>query len=96
MIGLAPLSPLLILPLFFLGGALLGHVYFRALRETAALIVQGGSPVLAVGLTLGRAALIGAGLWVAAMAGAPALLAAAAGVLVARTLMLRRLRGVVA
>lgn len=93
MTGVGAQSPLLALPLCFVGGVALGHAHFRAMRGMAALIVGGASPLLAVGLTLGRMALIGAGLSAAALVGAPALLAAAAGVLVARTLMLRRLQG---
>ncbi|PIP97289.1 MAG: hypothetical protein COW75_07055 [Rhodobacterales bacterium CG18_big_fil_WC_8_21_14_2_50_71_9] len=84
------MTGLLALPLCFLGGLLLGLVHFSALRATAALIVGGGSALLGLVLTLGRVALLGAGLCAAAQGGALALLAAAAGVLVARALMLRR------
>lgn len=81
------------LPLSFIGGLMLGYVFFRTLRLTADLIVNQGHPLLALALTLCRFALITAGLYVAALAGGFALLAALAGVLCAKTLMLRQLRG---
>lgn len=77
----------------FLGGVLLGLAYFRALRVTADLIARGGSAVLATALTLGRLALLCAGFFIAARVGALALLAALLGVLVAKGLMVRRVRG---
>jgi hypothetical protein len=79
----------LTLPLCFLGGLLIGLVYFQALRRTADLIVRGGNPLLGLALALGRLALLGAGLYVAVLFGALALLAALAGVLCAKAVMLR-------
>ncbi len=83
-----------ILPVCFLGGLVLGYVYFRALRETTNLIANQGSPLLGLALTLGRLALLCAGFYLAVMAGGSALLAALAGVLGAKTLMLRHARRV--
>lgn len=81
-----------ILPVCFLGGLVLGYVYFRALRETTSLIANQGSPLLGLALTLGRLGLLCAGLYLAVMAGGLALLAALAGVLIAKAVMLRHAR----
>lgn len=40
-----------LLPICFLGGLFIGWGYFRALRETANLIVGGGKPLRAIVLT---------------------------------------------
>ncbi len=86
-----PLS--ITLPVGFLGGLLLGYGYFRALRETTNLIVRHGHPLLALALTFGRLAVLAAGFYVAVLAGGFALLAALAGLVCAKVLMLRRLPG---
>jgi hypothetical protein len=72
----------------------LGFAYFRILRITAEMLVMGGRPLLALALTFGRFVCLGAGFYVAVLAGGLALLAAFAGVLCAKSLMLRRTRGV--
>lgn len=81
-----------ILPVCFLGGLVLGYVYFQALRETTSLIANQGSPLLGLALTLGRLGLLCAGLYLAVKAGGLALLAALAGVLIAKAVMLRHAR----
>lgn len=73
----------------FAGGTVLGYVYFRALRETARLVVAQGHPLIGLALTLGRLGLLCAGFYVAVLAGAVPLLAALAGVLTAKAIMLR-------
>jgi hypothetical protein len=73
----------------FLGGLLLGYGYFRALRATTDLILHGGSMMFGLGLTVGRLGVIGLGLYLAVLGGALALLAALAGVLCAKALILR-------
>lgn len=78
------------LPIFFLGGLVLGYAYFRALRETANLIVSHRHPLLGLALTLGRLILLGGVFYVAVLAGALTLLTVLAGVLCAKALMLRR------
>jgi len=92
MIKLAALPLPLLLPVCFLGGLLLGYLYFRALRETANLIVSHGHPLLGMILTLGRLALLCVGFYLAVLAGGLALLAALAGVLGAKWLMLPHAR----
>ncbi len=92
MIDLHAIPLFLTLPVSFAGGLVLGLVYFRALRGTADLIVGGGPPLLGLVLTLGRLAVLGAGLYVAVLVGGLALLAALAGVLCAKGLMLRQTR----
>ena len=79
----------LIVPGCFAGGILLGYAYFRALRETARLIVAQGHPLVGLALTFGRLGLLCAGFYVAVLAGGLALLSALAGVLVAKSIMLR-------
>jgi hypothetical protein len=93
MIDLSDLPLTLTLPVCFLGGMLLGFAYFRAIRMTVDLILGGGPAVLGLALTLGRFAVLGAGFYLAVLAGAFALLAALAGVLCAKALMLRHTRG---
>ncbi len=75
-----------------LGGALLGYVYFRALWWNVALIDR-GSTATALFLFLARFALLGAILFFIARFGALPLLAAAAGLLVARRIAMRRFGG---
>ncbi|MGO4916145.1 N-ATPase subunit AtpR [Pseudogemmobacter sp. W21_MBD1_M6] len=75
------------------GGVLLGLVYFAAVRRTADLIVAGRQTLLALGLVLGRMALLGAVFFWALHFGALALIAVAAGVLVGRAVVLRRSKG---
>ena len=89
MIDLSALPLPVTLPVFFLGGLGLGYVYFRALRKTTNLIANQGPPLLGLALTLGRLALLCAGFYLAVMVGGLALLATLAGVLFAKTLMLR-------
>lgn len=80
-------------PLFFAGGFLIGYGYFRALRKTTDMLLGQGSAVLVVVLTIGRMAAIVAAFYLAALAGPQALLAAFAGAMVGRALILRRRRG---
>jgi len=92
MIDLSTLPLFITLPTCFLGGLFIGYGYFRALRETTNLIVREGQPLLGVALTLGRLSLLTSGFFIAVLAGGLALLAALAGLLCARALMLRRIR----
>ncbi len=69
-----------------------GIFHFRSLEGVARRIVAGDQT--AVALQLGRLAVLGAVLALLAMIGAPTLIAGAAGVLVARALVLSRVRGV--
>jgi hypothetical protein len=93
MIDLHTVKACLTLPVCLVGGLVLGFAYFHALRTTADIIVGGGHPLLGLALTLGRLAFLGAGLYVAVLSGGLALLAALAGVLCAKGLMLHHTRG---
>ena len=92
MIDLTAFPLFIILSACFLGGLFIGYGYFCALRETTHLIVQEGSPLLAVALTLGRISLLVTGFYIAVLAGALALLATLGGVLCAKALMLHAAR----
>lgn len=85
---------LLTLPVAFAGGLGLGFVFFRALAITTDLIASGGPALFGLALTLGRLAVLAAGFYVAVLSGGVALLAALAGVLCAKALVLRRARRV--
>ena len=87
----ATLPPFVLLQVCFLGGLLVGYSYFRALRETAHLLVDGGAPLRAIALTLGRISLLGTAFYIAVLLGGGALLATFAGVLCAKWIMLRRM-----
>lgn len=92
MIALSTIPLFITLPVCFLGGLFIGFGYFRALRATADLIVGAGKPLLGLALTLGRISLLATGFYVAVLAGGFALLAALAGVMCAKALMLRLMR----
>lgn len=77
---------------FFFGGFVLGLVYFRCLRATTDLILCDGNPMHGLVLTLGRLAVLCIGLFVAVQSGSVALLAALAGILCAKTWVLRHSR----
>ncbi len=82
---------IVLLPVCFLGGLFIGYGYFRALRETAHLLVNGGEPLRAIALTLGRISLLATAFFLAVLFDGFALLAAFAGVLCAKWIMLRRM-----
>ena len=90
MIDISTLPLFVILPICFLGGLFIGYGYFRALRETANLIVSGDQPLWVIALTLGRISLLATGFFIALLAGGIALLAAFTGVLCAKWIMLHR------
>jgi len=71
-------------------GVLLGGIYFHMLRRSVDLLVDGKSTFKAILFTLGRFALVGAGLALASLQGAVPLLLAAAGLLIGRQLVMRR------
>lgn len=75
-------------------GVVLGIVHFSMLRRTAALAVGGGRTSLLLALTVGRLALLVGGLYGTSRFGALPLLAAAAGVLVGRQVVVRADAGV--
>ena len=91
MTNLSTLPPIVLLPFCFLGGHLIGYGYFRALRETAHLLVNGGERLRAITLTLGRISLLATGFFLDGLLGGFALLAAFAGVLCAKWVMLNRM-----
>ncbi|OAN65074.1 ATP synthase subunit I [Sphingomonas sp. TDK1] len=83
------------IPLFLTLGVVAGAVHFVALARDTDLLVRGESPTLAMALRLARIALIVVVLVLATRQGWPTLLAAALGFAVARTLVIRRIGGVV-
>ncbi len=92
MINFPILHPAVLLPICFFGGLIIGFGFFRALRATTDLILRQGKPLLALALMLGRMSMLVTALYISVLAGGPALLAAFAGVLCAKALMLYRVR----
>lgn len=78
--------------LFLALGAVAGTVHFMAIARDAELLVHGGSALLTLGLRLGRLLLTASVLIVAARHGWPALFATAIGILIARQVVMVRLR----
>lgn len=77
--------------LFLIVGALAGGLHFVLLRRNADLFVRGGSVLSAIGLQFGRMGVTIALLVAAALCGWPSLLTCAAGVLLARQVVVHRL-----
>lgn len=82
----------LILILHLAVGFGLGLLYFRGVWWNARLFASGGRMTTAVALGLGRFILLGGLLALAALEGALPLLAMTLGVLIARPLVMRRVR----
>lgn len=74
-------------------GYALGGVYFRAVWWNVRQFVHGRRLAVVLALALGRLALLGGVLAAAALEGAAPLLAMAGGILIARVVVMRRLRG---
>ncbi len=72
-----------------IGGLAFGFGYFALLRHSASLFVRPGGRIAALGFTVGRLAAAAVLLWLAAPLGAPPLLSALGGFLVARAIALR-------
>ena len=77
--------------MFLILGFLAGALHFTLLRRNADLFVSGGSPLAAIGLQLGRMATTAGVLLIAALNGWVSLLAATAGLMAARQVVVRRL-----
>ena len=77
----------------FAVGAVAGGAFYASLWWNTRLFLAGGPPARAFAVQLLRLGLLGGVLALVATQGAAALLAAALGVLVARTVTLRRVRG---
>ena len=92
MMNLSSLPLPVFLPICFLVGLLLGYVYFRALNETANLLVGSGNWLLSLALTVGRLTLLGAVFYAAVLVGGLPLLAVFAGVICTKYLLMWRIR----
>ncbi len=68
----------------------IGIVYFNAVWWNARLFVEGGKPTAAIALTVGRFLVLGGLLTMASLEGALPLLASAGGVLLGRSIAMRR------
>ena len=76
------------------GGLLLGGLFFWGLWRNARLLAERGAATKAAALTILRFALFGTVLAFASLQGARPLLETTAGVMLARSFILRSLRGV--
>lgn len=90
LVPLASLGPALQALLGLSLGLALGWVHFTSLHKVTRLYLSGGPIPHAIALQLLRLAAVGAGLVFLALVGAPALLAGALGLLIARGIVLRR------
>jgi F1F0 ATPase subunit 2 len=81
-----------LLGLEFAAGIGLGLIFFGTLWWATQRLCTDGHPVLVITLMIGRFALLGGMLYLASQAGALPLLAVAGGILLARALVLRRVR----
>ena len=75
-----------------LAGCAIGLAYFGALWLAVRRHAQGRDRVVAVALHVGRFALLGGGLWLIAQQGAPSLIAALGGFVVARQIAVSTVR----
>jgi F1F0 ATPase subunit 2 len=81
------------LPADLAAGIVLGGLYFRGLWWNACWFTGGGRATMTIALMLGRFALLGGLLTLASLEGALPLLVMALGVLIARSAVIRRVRG---
>tara|TARA_R110000824_G_scaffold311868_1_gene499014 strand:+ start:2527 stop:2832 length:306 start_codon:yes stop_codon:yes gene_type:complete len=84
---------LVLLPVCFIGGGVLGLVYFRSLQLTANLIVEGHKPIVIIALGFGRLIVLAAGFAVALQAGGIGIVGTLVGVIAGRELIVRHKPG---
>ena len=85
---------LLSLPAHLAAGIVLGVLYFRSLRWTARRFTAGGRATTTLALMIGRFVLLGGLLTLASLEGASPLLVMTLGVLIARFIVMHRVREV--
>jgi F1F0 ATPase subunit 2 len=85
---------LLSLPAHLAAGIVLGVLYFRSLWWTACRFTGGGRATTTIALMIGRFVLLGGLLALASLEGALPLLVITLGVLIARFMVMRRVREV--
>jgi F1F0 ATPase subunit 2 len=90
--GLPPWAMLLSLLAHLGAGIALGTLYFRGLWWNVRRFAAGGRIAVTIALTIGRFALLGGLLTLASLEGALPLLVMALGVLMARAVVMRRVR----
>ena len=90
--GHPPWLTVAILALHLAAGSALGVLYFRNLSWNARLLADGERTPRAIGMMVGRFLLLGAALTLISLEGPSALLITALGVLVGRSMVMRRLK----
>lgn len=90
--GLPGWATALALSVHFAVGIVLGAAYFQGLWWNARLFAEGASPMVTIGLLIGRFVLLGSLLTLASLEGAMPLLVMALGVLTARFVVMQSLR----
>ena len=93
--ALPPWTGYLSLAAHLAAGVVLGFIYFQSLWWNASRLTGGGRATTAIAFTVGRFALLGGLLTLASLEGALPLLMLALGVLIARPVVMRRVRGAV-
>jgi hypothetical protein len=91
--GLSPSAVAFGLSAYLAIGIAAGLLYFGSVWLNASRFVRGGRVSVTVAVVIGRFALLGALLTSASLQGVPPLLAMALGILVARSLIMRRFGG---
>jgi len=84
---------MILIATYLAAGICLGLLYFGGLWWNAQLLAKPGSLPLAIAVMAGRFAILGGALVFASLQGARPLLASALGILVARLLVMRKIRG---
>jgi F1F0 ATPase subunit 2 len=92
--GLPTWAMLLSLTVHLVAGVLLGIVYFRSLWWNARRFTAGGRVTTTIAVMIGRFVLLGLLLTLASLEGALPLLVMALGILIARSVVMRRIREV--
>ncbi len=90
--ALPPWAAALSLVVHLGAGVLLGVLYFRGLRWNVRLFAAGGHVAASIAVLVGRFVLLGGMLTLASLEGALPLLVMAAGLLLARYAVMRRVR----
>ena len=90
--ALPPWAVYLSLAAHLAAGVLLGCIYFQSLWWSVRRFTGGGQATTAIALTIGRIVLLAGSLTLASLKGVLPLLAMALGVLIARPVVMRRVR----